>query len=289
MDGGQDEPAGYYPKQRARILPEGVHPQILEPDDLYLPEGARAVSLPPDKTDSSSAANRSLDDVSVPPPPAPSVMPRKVKVTLRGSTSASFPAYRRQKVIFADAYRAQHNTVELCKDCWLQEYLQDCRAVQNRAMLHKCGPSCYKYSKDGVRICRHHVYHLLSFDPDTAEKPLRIRREGRPLNNVVKIIEDDSQGQRGRLELIREHPTETTTNYVGAVCMRCNLDAQTLVRLLFPSILDSGPLSSIVSKPEWGAMNTALPDGSPTNLVLPLSDDDSEDSDAKSADLNELI
>ena len=46
-------------------------------------------------------------------------LPRKVKVTLRGSTSASFPAYRRQKVIFADTYRAQHNTVELCKDCWL--------------------------------------------------------------------------------------------------------------------------------------------------------------------------
>ena len=155
MDGGKDEPTGYYPKQRARILPEGVHPQVLGPDDLYLPEGARAASLPPEKTDSSSAANRSLDDVSVPPPPAPSVMPRKVKVTLRGSTSASFPAYRRQKVIFADTteghrrYRAQQNTIELCKDCWLQEYLQDCRAVQNRTMLHKCGPSCYKYSQDG--------------------------------------------------------------------------------------------------------------------------------------------
>ena len=71
--------------------------------------------------------------------------------------------------------------------------------------------------------------------------------------------------------------------------MRCNLDAQTLVRLLVPSNLDSGPLPSIGSKPEWGAMNTALPDGSPTNLVLPLSDNYSEDCDAKSADLNELI
>ena len=63
------------------------------------------------------------------------------------------------------------------------------------------------------------------------QKPKRIRREGRALNNVISIIEDDVQGQRGRVELIREHPCETTTNYAGAVCLRCNLDAQSIVRL----------------------------------------------------------
>ena len=163
--------------------------------------------------------------------------------------------------------------------------------MQNRAMLHKCGPSCYKYSKDGVRICRHHVYHLLSFDPVTAEKPLRIRREGRPLNNVVKIIEDDSQGQRGRLELIREHPTETTTNYVGAVCMRCNLDAQTLVRVPPLCVIDSGPLPTIGSKPRWASMNEVVPDDAPTNLVFPLSDteeEEEEEGDAMSSSDDEF-
>ena len=61
----------------------------------------------------------------------------------------------------------------------------------------------------------------------------------------MRITEDDTQGQRGRLEFIRQHPTETTTNYPGAMGMRCNLDAQTLVRLLVPSNLDSGPLPSV--------------------------------------------
>ena len=68
-----------------------------------------------------------------------------------------------EKVAFADASRAHHNTIELCKDCCVQEYVRDCRFVQNRTMLHKCGSSCYKYSQDGVRICRHQVYHLISF------------------------------------------------------------------------------------------------------------------------------
>ena len=104
----------------------------------------------------------------------------------------------------------------------------------------------------------------------------------------MRITEDHTQGQRGRIEFIREHPTETTTNYAAAVCGRWNLDAQTLVQLLPLSILDSGPLLSIGSKPEWGAMNTAVPDGSPTNLVLPLSESDSELSDAESVDLDTL-
>ena len=155
-------------------------------------------------------------------------------------------------------------------------------------MLHKCGPSCYKYSKDGVRICRHQVYHLISFEPDTAEKGKRIRREGRALNNQMMITEEDAQGQRGRVELIREHPTETTTKYAGAVCLRCNLDAQTLVRVPPLSVLDSGPLPTIGSKQGWAAMNAAVPDGAPTNLVLPLSDSDSEASPSDDPDLSKL-
>ena len=105
----------------------------------------------------------------------------------------------------------------------------------------------------------------------------------------MKIIEEDAQGQRGRLELIREHPTETTTNYVGAVCMRCNLDAQTLVRVPPLCVIDSGPLPTIGSKPSWANMNDRdVPDGAPTNLVLPLSDSDSEGSSSDDPDFDEL-
>ena len=41
------------------------------------------------------------------------------------------------------------------------------------------------------------------------QMPKRIRREGRALNNVISIVEEDVQGQRGRINLIRDHPCET--------------------------------------------------------------------------------
>ena len=108
------------------------------------------------------------------------------------------------------------------------------------------------------------------------------------MNNVIGIIEDDVQGQRGRVELIREHPCETTTNYAGAVCLRCNLDAQTLVRLPPLSVFDSGPLPTIGPKPEWAFMNKDVPHGSPNNLVMPVSDPDSGVEDEDSCDLGRL-
>ena len=89
-------------------------------------------------------------------------------MTLRGSVCSTFPAFRRQKVVFGNEYQ---NRMELSAHRWLHDYVRDSCLVQNRTMLHKCGPSCYKYSKDGVRICRHQVYHLVTFDPDAAEKP----------------------------------------------------------------------------------------------------------------------
>ena len=60
------------------------------------------------------------------------------------------------------------SSMELCKECWLQHYVEDSRLIQNRCMLHKCGSSCYKYSKDGARICRHQFYHLTTFDAEAA-------------------------------------------------------------------------------------------------------------------------
>ena len=38
----------------------------------------------------------------------------------KGNACANFPAFRKQKVVFADAFRAHHNTTELCKTSWLQ-------------------------------------------------------------------------------------------------------------------------------------------------------------------------
>ena len=60
------------------------------------------------------------------------------------------------------------SAMDFCKECWLQHYVEDSRLIQNRSMLHKCGSSCYKYSKDGARICRHQFYHLTTFDAEAA-------------------------------------------------------------------------------------------------------------------------
>ena len=61
MDGGVDAIPGYHPKQRARILPEGVAPQVLGPDNVYLPERARCAN-PPSKVAGAEGASRPSDD-----------------------------------------------------------------------------------------------------------------------------------------------------------------------------------------------------------------------------------
>ena len=142
-------------------------------------------------------------------------------------------------------------------------------------MLHKCGPSCWKYaSEDNPRVCRHQVHHFVDLIPEegTDNKKKRIRREGRELVNVEYIIEEYAGGQRGRLKQLQEHPGETTTNYAGAVCMRCNLDNQTLCRFPATSIFDAGPFSTLGRRPLWGTMEQEIPPGATTSLVLPVDE-----------------
>ena len=109
-------------------------------------------------------------------------------------------------------------------------------------MLHVCGPSCWKYNKTGTRVCRRHCYHITVLQPDgtssvSAEKPLKLRRDGRPLNNQLHIIEDSGKGKRGRVCPIVVCPFETLTNYVAAVSLRCNFNNQSLVYLPLASTL----------------------------------------------------
>ena len=105
----------------------------------------------------------------------------------------------------------------VCADCWRQAHIEDSWHVQVRAMIHVCGPSCWKYNSNGIRICRHHCYHITILEPGTsaaspAEKPLKLRRDGRPLNNQLFIQEDATKGKRGRIVPITVMPFETMTN-----------------------------------------------------------------------------
>ena len=95
-------------------------------------------------------------------------------------------------------------------------------------------PSCWKYNSNGIRICRHHCYHITILEPDTsaaspAEKPLKLRRDGRPLNNQLLIQEDATKGKRGSIVPITVMPVETMTNYGAAGSLRCNFDNQSLL------------------------------------------------------------
>ena len=215
MDGRAENFEGYSKQTRplAAQQPLCELPKKLPADDLYEPQ-----------------------DVPAPPDP-----PERKHKTMCGQTLSSFPQYRRIKDLkfrpnsFCAAFNKRGTSKEcVCADCWRHAHIKDSWHVQVRAMIHVCGPSCWKYNSNGTRICRHHCYHITILEPDTsaaspAEKPLKLRRDGRPLNNQLFIQEDASKGKRGRIVPITVMPFETMTNYAAAGSLRCNLDNQSLL------------------------------------------------------------
>lgn len=152
LDGRADNFEGYSKQTRPLAAQHPLYelPTKLPADDLYEPQ-----ELPAD------------DDA----PPRPDPPERKQK-TMRGETLSSFPQYRRIKGLkiranFCSAYNAHDTSQEcVCSDCWRQAHVNDSWHVQVRAMIHVCGPSCWKYNKNGTRICRHHCYHITVLEPD---------------------------------------------------------------------------------------------------------------------------
>ena len=202
MDGGEDSLEGYEKKRRPSVtaVPKLDLPKRLPVDDLYEPKDA--------------------------PLPEANSEPMKKRL-VRGQALSAMPSYRRIQVL----QQGCSSEAELDAAGWLQMYVQDAWQVQARAMLHVCGPSCWKYNKTGTRVCRHHCYHITVLQPVSAETPLKLRRDGRPLNNQLHIIEESGKGKRGRVCPIVVCPFETLTNYVAAVSLRCNFDNQSLVYL----------------------------------------------------------
>ena len=207
MDGGEDSVEGYQKKRRPSVTSVSKLdlPKRLPRDDLYEPKD----SLLPEETSE----------------------PMKKRL-VRGQALSAMPSYRRMQKL----QKGCSSGAELDAGRWLQLYVQDAWQVQARAMLHVCGPSCWKYNKTGTRVCRHHCYHITVLQPDgtssvSEEKPLKLRRDGRPLNNQLHIIEDSGKGKRGRVCPVVVCPFETLTNYVAAVSLRCNFDNQSLVYL----------------------------------------------------------
>ena len=143
-------------------------------------------------------------------------------------------------------------------------------------MIHVCGPSCWKYNSNGIMICTHHCYHITSLEPDTsaarpAGKPLKLRRDGRPLNNQLFIQEDATKGKRGRIVPITVMPFETMTNYGAACSLRCNFDNQSLLYLPPGSVLKLLHSPNIGRKPEYAHMERKEGDMNP-KWLLPVAD-----------------
>ena len=178
----------------------------------------------------------------------------------------------------------------MCADCWRQAHIEDSWHVQVRAMIHVCGPSCRKYNSNGIRICRHHCYHITILEPDTsaaspAEKPLKLRRDGRPLNNQLFIQEDATKGKRGRIVPITVMPFETMTNYAAAASLRCNFDNQSLLYLPPGSVLKLLHSPNIGRKPEYAHMERKEGDMNPKWLLpVPHSSVETDEVDTRPAD-----
>ena len=136
LDGRAEHFEGYVkqPRPLTAQCPLDELPKKLPPDDVYEP------------------------NTDVPPP---SELPEIKRKTMCGQTLSSFPQYRRIQVLESSvdlcaAYKV-HDTSHANPDSW---------HVQVRAMMHVCGPSCWKCNKNGTRVCRHHCYHLTVLEPD---------------------------------------------------------------------------------------------------------------------------
>ena len=259
MDGQVDAYAGYRPQNRPLMTqtPMLDLPKKLTPDNIYEPS-AREHADNPEHTDNpeqsatasdntpvvkSVGAQQSYDpdvtvETEVTPPPAPHPEPRATKRPIRGQALTALPRYRRIRSL----KKGSASNCELSAQEWLVLFVNDAWQVQARAMLHVCGPSCWKYNKSGTKICRRHCYHIVTLQPDPhadapADKELKIRCDGRHLNNQLFIMEDHSRGKRGRICPIAVCCFETMSAYVAAAGLRCNFDNQSLVYLPPASVL----------------------------------------------------
>ena len=196
--------------------------------------------------------------------------------------------YRRVNVVknrLDQPYESEEDPGELCAECWREACVTDAWHIQTQAMIHICGPSCWKYNSNGVRICRHHCYHITVLEPDPeseapAEKPMKLRRDGKPLNNQLYIQEDGTRGRRGRLVAIVVHPNETTTNYGAANSLRCNFDCQSMLYLPPQSVLALNAVPNIGPQPQFQHMERKgdtsqgqVGDLEPKWLLVPLEDE----------------
>ena len=127
---------------------------------------------------------------------------------------------------------------------WRREFTKDVWELARQAILHMCGPSCWKYNKvkskygeKVTRTCRHECFHSVQV-PEQVKNPEAKPRlvEGKRLRATVTILEDAETNMKGRVLPIQTQPFEGRTQYYGLACLRCNWDVQD-VRCILPGLL----------------------------------------------------
>ena len=127
MDGKPESVTGYENPLRLLIAhgASDALPQKLPPDDLYVPNAESGRPLEP---------------------------PEVKHPVLCGQTLSAFPQYKRLRFLKRPASvrlcgsygRKCDAASELCAACWREMHVRDACHVQTRAMIHVCGPSCWK-------------------------------------------------------------------------------------------------------------------------------------------------
>ena len=140
-------------------------------------------------------------------------------------------------------------------DDWERLFAADVLALVSETLTHMCGESCFKYSADTVKhICRHGYYYITMLETGDAEEAhWKKRRRGKPLRNAMLIVKETDHGMQGRVLHFQEHPFECISNYAGVAAMRCNLDVQSLRRVLPHEhwVMQDDTMPHIGDRPEW--------------------------------------
>ena len=138
-----------------------------------------------------------------------------MKQDITGTVLSRLPAYRRSETFFARGSKQDGmvtvDVVGLDSQAWRAEFSTDAWEVARMAILHACGPSCWKYNKKKMEnknyqpTCRHECYHFVTLPEKAAPKCFA---QGKRLRNVVHLDTDETTNMKGRVQGFQTQPFE---------------------------------------------------------------------------------
>ena len=91
-----------------------------------------------------------------------------------------------------DRQSEQHEVPPIAGDAsqWEAAFAQDARSLAKELLVHMCGESCYKYSKDKAhQICRHGFYYMINLGQwERRKEGICFRRRGKAPRNMRFVV-----------------------------------------------------------------------------------------------------